>query len=101
MLVTDLYRPPALEVCDWPVEQLLAEETWSAHRSGNWLTQAAEHLRAAQQTYGASYIIAPTGSWVSRRSAAPPGVCVQRPHRSAGPGAGDLHSGSRRQCRCG
>lgn len=61
VLVTDLYRPPALEVCDWPVEQLLAEETWSAHQSGNWLTQAAEHLRAAQQTYGASYIIAPTG----------------------------------------
>ncbi|MGO1192979.1 MAG: hypothetical protein ACTMHH_03810 [Nesterenkonia sp.] len=62
VLVTDLYRPPALEVCDWPVEQLLAEETWSAHQSGNWLTQAAEHLRAAQQTYGASYIIAPTGA---------------------------------------
>lgn len=62
VLVTDLYRSPALEVCDWPVEQLLAEETWSAHQSGNWLTQAAEHLRAAQQAYGASYIIAPTGA---------------------------------------
>lgn len=62
VLVTDLYQSTALEVCDWPVEQLLAEEMWSAQRRGNWLAEAAQHVGSAQQTYGASYIIAPTGA---------------------------------------
>lgn len=62
VLVTDLYQPPALEVCNWPVEQLLSEEMWSATQPGNWLDQASQHLTAAQLTYGASYLIAPTSA---------------------------------------
>lgn len=59
VLVTDLYRSPVLDVCDWPVEQLLAEETWSSHQQSSWLDQAVEHLKAAVGAYGASYVVAP------------------------------------------
>src|SRR5690625_155886 len=59
VLVADLCQSPALDVCDWPVEQLLAEEMWSAHQQSNWLAQASEHVQAAQQSYGASYVVAP------------------------------------------
>lgn len=61
VLVTDLYQSPALEVCDWPVEQLLSEERWSAAQPGNWLGGASQHLMELQELYGASYLVAPTG----------------------------------------
>jgi hypothetical protein len=61
VLVTDLYQSPALEVSDYPVEQLLAEETWSSHQDSNWLEHAAAHVVSAQGSYGASYLVAPAG----------------------------------------
>lgn len=57
VLVTDLYRSPALDACDWPVEQILPEEAWLAQHPTNWLNHAAAHLRTAQQYFGASYVL--------------------------------------------
>lgn len=69
VLVTDMFRTPALEVCDWPIEQILPEEVWLAHgRRSNWLEHAADHILAAQQYFGASYVLAPKTPDSARRT---------------------------------
>lgn len=59
VLVTDMYRSPAAEVCEWPVEQVVDESLWLRQSCANWLDYAAEQVVTAQQFYGASYVIAP------------------------------------------
>lgn len=59
VIVTDMYRSPAIDACDWPVEQLVPELAWQAHQDSNWLEYAAESVVKAQQYFGASYVLAP------------------------------------------
>lgn len=60
VLVTDMYRSAATELCQWPIEQVVDEALWLRQSSDNWLDCAASQVAAAQQFYGASYVISPT-----------------------------------------
>lgn len=66
VLLTDMYRPPAAEVCEWPVEQVISEPLWMRHKSSNWLDYAAESVQRAQRFYGAQFILAPRNQQEAR-----------------------------------
>lgn len=57
VLFTDSIGSPAINACDWPVEQCLPENVGSFDT--NWLDGAARHLMWTHYYFGATYVFAP------------------------------------------
>ncbi|WBL19790.1 hypothetical protein [Citricoccus sp. NR2] len=62
VLVTDDYHSTALTRSDWPTEQILPESSWLRQHHTNWLASATDQVRAAQRYFGASFVVAPSGT---------------------------------------
>lgn len=62
ILATDVYDSDALHRTEWAAEQILSEQVWLARNRGNWLQAAGDQVIAAQQYFGADYVVAPTNA---------------------------------------